>query len=334
MCAQNILGIFVLLYTRSSKVKTFNGPINIPIMRRRRNTGSDDDKFQINNTNSNNNKGETNRLGNNNTNVEKLRKNDTAIDDDHENMSNTTKSSHNMLQKNDIALRMQTIILFSCYILSTLTLCVGIYHRIIETKTLKINEIEETVSFHNGKSCCNMTYSHYQFLPIQLRPSNQKLQRNRKPNENYRLLKFIDARDIRYKTILSKKKFNPKNNEIYPSSTINELCSFHSNNKSKIVFYIPGHGGNYDQGRSIGAHGIQLTNTRYTRNYMNKLYNQMLYDKNFVTLEVYSFDFVGDNGSIVSSGSSGYIMQKQLKFVIFTIESVLVRLYTWFVVFF
>ena len=48
----------------------------------------------------------------------------------------------------------------------------------------------------------------------------------------------------------------------------------------------------------------------------------MLYDTDFLVLDIYSFDF--GNDSIISSGSSGYIMQQQLKFIIYTIETILV----------
>ena len=113
-------------------------------------------------------------------------------------------------------LLLKKILLFSCYMLSLSILCIGFYYRTIKKQNDVLNK-EEILSFHNGKSCCNMTYSQYQFLPIEL-SLQKKYKQQKQRNNKYRLLKFIDARDIRYKqtTLLSKKKFNPNNHELYP----------------------------------------------------------------------------------------------------------------------
>ena len=87
---------------------------------------------------------------------------------------------------------------------------------------------------------CDMTYSWRTFLPLAMPHQTDK----RTP---YQLFQFFDHRDPRHRETLRTKSF------------LSGRDGCLSRNTTAAVLYIPGHGGSYQQSRSLGAHGIQLT---------------------------------------------------------------------------
>ena len=125
----------------------------------------------------------------------------------------------------------------------------------------------------NG-DCCDMTYSRYSFVPIGMTRTNNhgsdfERQFNKNNSERYRLLKFVDARDPRMKSTFQKlsnakkkedtRKSNDRETATWPLDEFSSWCSKKSeNNPGHVVLFVPGHWGNYEQARSLGAHGLRL----------------------------------------------------------------------------
>jgi triacylglycerol esterase/lipase EstA (alpha/beta hydrolase family) len=84
----------------------------------------------------------------------------------------------------------------------------------------------------------------------------------------YRLWKFIDQRDPRYRRFVSSS--NSDRDRDKPALMMGtDWCDGGDRDKKSgkntstvAVLYIPGHGGSYEQSRSLGAHGLQLTGAR------------------------------------------------------------------------
>lgn len=98
---------------------------------------------------------------------------------------------------------------------------------------------------------CDMTWSQRQFIEIDM--FNQSSQSSK--HHQYKFYKFIDQRDPRYKHLHMKSLLFANDSSTSTSSN----TSWCSSSSSNIVLYVPGHGGSYQQSRSIGAHGVQLT---------------------------------------------------------------------------
>ena len=126
---------------------------------------------------------------------------------------------------------------------------------------------------------CSMTYSQRGFLPLH-------------SNGRYNLYKFFDHRDPR------------PHEACLPNAT--------------AVLYVPGHGGSYQQSRSLGAHGTQMTEARDTAAVLHHR-RHMLYSgtwngkaeslQDFV-YEVYALDFQEE-----WSGLLGGYISRQSRFV-------------------
>lgn len=156
-----------------------------------------------------------------------------------------------------------------------------------------------------------MTWSQRQFLEIQLLPSVVQSQQQSK----YRLYKFMDQRDSRHDTYRM-------------SSTLTlEEDSWCQHTTIPVVLYIPGHGGSYEQSRSLGAHGTQLTKRYYstqetrvqqqqrkhnTRALRQNLTIPYLFPDNINDFyyDVYAIDFNNEGG-----GFHGAILQRQAAFI-------------------
>lgn len=144
--------------------------------------------------------------------------------------------------------------------------------------------------FHNGQEC-EMTYSMRQFLEID---TNFHSDSNSAATKQYKLFKFVDRRDPRYKQLLKKRQ------PLYESS---KWCMGNDNSQRSIVLYIPGHWGSYSQSRSIGAHGIQLTGGRSVERRAIKAlgskewsgYSEI--EDSFV-YDVYTVDFAEQGGAL------------------------------------
>jgi pimeloyl-ACP methyl ester carboxylesterase len=86
-----------------------------------------------------------------------------------------------------------------------------------------------------------MTWSQREFIQLSL-PTTASAPAT---NSSYRLYKFTDQRDPRQQQL----HINPK-----------DFCTkSHDNTSIVAVMYVPGHGGSYEQSRSLGAHGVQMT---------------------------------------------------------------------------
>jgi pimeloyl-ACP methyl ester carboxylesterase len=112
---------------------------------------------------------------------------------------------------------------------------------------------------------CDMTYSRRQFLPLSMNNNNVTSKNDNNTSQSpspYRFWKFIDQRDPRYR------RFVRSGSDISGKPLMGtDWCdgdpeSNSNKNATVAVLYIPGHGGSYEQSRSLGAHGLQLTGAR------------------------------------------------------------------------
>jgi hypothetical protein len=164
---------------------------------------------------------------------------------------------------------------------------------------------------HNGEEC-EMTYSQRQFLHIELPLTNDTLPLAR----TYRLYKFVDQRDPRYRRFLNAPQPLPGSDWCGTTTT-----------PTHVVLYIPGHWGSYSQSRSVGAHGIQLTGRMEDRHARlaytslgNNLWNGTAkQEKNFV-YDVYSLDFSEQGGAL-----HGDFLLAQSHFAAMAVEKLAVR---------
>ena len=153
---------------------------------------------------------------------------------------------------------------------------------------------------------CDMTWSQRQFIQVDVFNRSHE-------NHGYKFFKFIDQRDPRYKHLQTKSVLY--SNE---SSSIGSWCSPSSN----IVVYVPGHGGSYQQSRSLGAHGVQLT-----QRHMDRRAEQMILQRlslqqqqqqgnttdtmdNFF-FDVYAFDFNEEGGAL-----HGSLLERQATYMV------------------
>jgi hypothetical protein len=88
----------------------------------------------------------------------------------------------------------------------------------------------------------------------------------------YRFWKFIDQRDPRYQRFVtsgSDSDDKPLMGTDWCHGGDSGKNTISNKNKTVAVLYIPGHGGSYEQSRSLGAHGLQLTGARDMRQQRN-----------------------------------------------------------------
>lgn len=158
------------------------------------------------------------------------------------------------------------------------------------------------LKFQNGDEC-EMTYSWRQFIPCNAPQSTF----------NYKLYKFVDARDPRHRSLLG---------------TIDAPVDTHCNNHSKAVIYIPGHWGSFTQCRSLGAHGVQLTRQRETSAHQylvldalsRGLWHDSSQDVDSFVYDVYCLDFAEQG-----SAFHGAYLRSQAEFVAKTVLRLAVR---------
>ena len=147
-------------------------------------------------------------------------------------------------------------------------------------------------AFYNGQEC-RMTYSHFQFLPLNV-PNGH--------DSNYRLLKFTDKRDPRHQHFYPISGGLIENYETQANLNINKgrpgrELRFEDNwcllsreklkanstyenwkgvpypNRGHPVLYVHGHWGSFSQARSLGAHG-----TRWVGPYAKSKSDAQIYD--------------------------------------------------------
>eukprot|EP00977_Amphora_coffeiformis_P010590 scaffold2500_cov176-Amphora_coffeaeformis.AAC.1 len=151
---------------------------------------------------------------------------------------------------------------------------------------------------------CDMTYSMRQFLELDMKGSRSASLRH------YRLFKFIDQRDPRH---------SPFRRHEQPLQG-KEWCL--DPTQTTAVLYVPGHGGSYEQSRSLGAHGLQLTqrqNAGQPRRVLHALQNNLLTgnatDLDSFIFDVYALDF-GEEGA----GLHGRLVEQQSSMVADAVE--------------
>jgi pimeloyl-ACP methyl ester carboxylesterase len=133
-----------------------------------------------------------------------------------------------------------------------------------------------------------MTYSRRQFLPLSMNNSNNnsnntsqsQSQSHSQPHSQshsqspYRFWKFIDQRDPRHHRFVTSGSLSDDSDAepltgtdwcLLDNGSDSDSNRNRNNNKTVAVLYIPGHGGSYEQSRSLGAHGLQLTGARDMR---------------------------------------------------------------------
>ena len=112
---------------------------------------------------------------------------------------------------------------------------------------------------------CDMTYSHRRFYPVAV-PGDES---------PYQLYKFTDRRD-------------PRHAKLWGSNGPTDWCLNSGTNETVIpVLFIPGHGGDYQQGRSLGAHALGLTGAQY----LDRPSIQRILQQTQGLMDVYAVDF-------------------------------------------
>ena len=183
-------------------------------------------------------------------------------------------------------------------------LAVGIYAR--------------TQWLHNGSEC-TMTYSRRVFVPLDDVHSVMSASAPSPANDTdvfatsdmqryYKLYKFVDQRDPRYQHLLKTGGKNPNR----------DWCS----GGVPKVLYIPGHWGSYEQSRSIGAHGIQMTGSRIsaadTRRAQAKLLNSVpktSSQNTTISLEGFIYDVYAVDFAEQGAALHGQFIVEQAHFV-------------------
>ena len=142
---------------------------------------------------------------------------------------------------------------------------------------------------------CQMTYMSKRYLFIQ-----------NDARTSYRMVKYTDGRDPRYKSL---------NISSLGSLPLAESCT----KNATVVLYIPGHLGDFAQGRSLGAHGVQLSTranktleTRSVDALANGSWTSGKYAKSIDTFvyDVYMLDFREE-----PSGAHGAFLERQSEFI-------------------
>lgn len=141
---------------------------------------------------------------------------------------------------------------------------------------------------------CDMTYSQRRFYEIRL---------SHETTANYKLYKFTDARDARHAHLWTS---GEEEKDWCTCSTTT------TNNMTVIpVLFIPGHAGDYQQARSLGAHALGLTGRYDYGNAVERI------QKNFgdgrtttIRMDVYAVDFNEE-----WTAWHGFYLERQSEFV-------------------
>jgi pimeloyl-ACP methyl ester carboxylesterase len=166
---------------------------------------------------------------------------------------------------------------------------------------------------------CDMTWSQRQFLPIH-HHAPFVWHKSTKATPRYKLYKFMDQRDPRHQAFVQ-----------HDESTISSATANTHNATGwcldddvslGIVLYIPGHGGSFEQSRSLGAHGLQLTG-RYSGNEHEQQILQQLRrrvdspnDNVDFVYDVFTIDFGEEGGAFHSA-----LLERQAAYVAYVIST-------------
>jgi len=187
----------------------------------------------------------------------------------------------------------------------------------ITTGCILYGSLLRYTSLHNGNEC-EMTWSSIRFIllpdPQHTRNSSRYHDHQQFNQQQYKLLKFTDARDKRFDHIVDyKRPYQEYDRTTYHVKENLNWCK--PRNKSgkpgRAVIYVPGHEGTYMQARSLGAHGTTLT--RHGKDVSREALNDLLrrledgsmnaYAESVsdFLFDVYAVDFGGEGGGIHGS---------------------------------
>lgn len=125
----------------------------------------------------------------------------------------------------------------------------------------------------------------------------------------YRLMQFYDHRDIRF----TRKSTGdgPCQDKMQPIW----------NPSRNVVLFVPGHWGSLEQARSLGAHGIKLTEQRKDAASLRQKMQELRFGNNDLKVfDVYALDF-----SEQSSALHGYMLWEQSSIIEHAVRSVVLR---------
>ena len=210
--------------------------------------------------------------------------NDHTANDSTHDASAQTKVHHGRIPKSPSnSVRLRSVILVLKWILHVAAIACFVAGIILRTSRL-----------HTGEEC-DMTYSMRVFLKVDTASKATISESDSPATSRYGLYKFIDQRDPRYTQLLQ------QNRNGQTQLGRNEHCA---NSSDNIVVYVPGHWGTYDQARSLGAHGIQMTGLRENKRLaqqrlLNSKSNSHINNstESFV-YDVYSLDFAEQGGGL------------------------------------
>jgi hypothetical protein len=154
-----------------------------------------------------------------------------------------------------------------------------------------------------------MTFSGYRFIEIPWIEEEAEVMENDKRYysctgntdttsttnaHKYRLFQFYDFRDARFQP-------QPDNNT-FPQQGLcfnNKSSLYPIRNPGHPVLYIHGHWGAYEQSRSLGAHGINLTQSHIPNHLLKQRINDLLsISETYHFYDVYSLDFHKEGGAL------------------------------------
>lgn len=181
-------------------------------------------------------------------------------------------------------------------------------------------------TLYNG-SCCDMTFSASQFLEIPWIDTEEETATDDDSNQihwcssasrsslhnphNYRLLQFYDVRDKRFQQYDSIQHKHPTTTECPAIPPIT--------NPGTPLLYIHGHWGSYEQSRSLGAHGINLTQSQMPHHVLQRHLQNLLHSKEIY--DVYALDYHREGGALHS-----YRLWEQAAIIEHAIRSIVHRI--------
>ena len=166
-----------------------------------------------------------------------------------------------------------------------------------------------------------MTYSRRQFVELSAlsaaaaaAASSSDPSSSSSESSYYRVFKFMDKRDPRHQSLLTQ-----------PAVADDSWCL-----SLPIVLYVPGHGGSYEQSRSLGAHGTQLTGRSSPhpneQSILRKLRNLHQAQNNItdkkVDIDDFFYDVVALDFGEEGGGFHGAFLERQAAFIADTISRI------------
>ncbi len=170
-------------------------------------------------------------------------------------------------------------------------------------------------TLQHGKEC-EMTWSVVRFVSLPQPLDDDAHSERIVPGRDlpYRLLKFTDGRDRRYKHLANYSKRDENDGNTFEVNADVNWCksgNVESVDPGHIVLFVPGHEGQYQQARSLGAHGLNLT--RHSSTFPRSLETETvdeLWDGDMnayaedlldFVYDVYTIDFNGEGGALHGS---------------------------------